>query len=204
MSGNGVFFVVSLLVRPRCPQELDFTSDGLAQLNLTAQLAFPEVHGGNMALPPGQQQLPPVAGVFAVVRPQVGQLQFESLLGRLYCGLALDVVLPYSVRPLQLCFRLEEPGRVLKEDLGVFGLGDGRLVLGLELLHVGAQLLVAHTAHVDAFASAIVAVRLFCAASPLLFFFGAELGTCILDLQGAVGLRRRGSWRLVVHGRACG
>lgn len=180
------------------------TSDGLAQLQLATQLALPEVHRRNMTLAPGEQQLPPIPRVIAMIWAQALQFQLEPLLRRLHGRLAGHVVLADAVGALELGLGLEEPGGILEEDLGILGLCDRGLILGFHLLHAGAQLFVAHAAHVDTLAAAIVAVGLLLAPPPLLLFAGEEGCAGVVDLEGAVGLRLSCGGGIAVHCRARG
>lgn len=134
------------------------TSDRFSQLKLTAQFPFSEVHRRNMALATRQKQLLAVSRIFTVVWSKIVQFQIEALLRRSHGRLACDFVLTDPVRSLEFVFWLEKAWCVFQQNLGIFSFCNGVLVFLLLLLHVGAQLLVANTAHVDALAPAVVPV----------------------------------------------
>ncbi|KAH0046417.1 BING4CT-domain-containing protein, partial [Aureobasidium melanogenum] len=82
--GDGEELVV---VKPLC------IAHCLAELQLTAQLSLPPVHGGDMTFATSQQHVHTVACVVDIVRAHAIQPQLESFLCRLNANLTLNLIL---------------------------------------------------------------------------------------------------------------
>lgn len=128
----GIVYVDVLLLRYR--KELVVVKkagipNGLPQLQFAAELAFPPVHGRDMPFPPRQDQISPVSAVLAIVWTHGIEPQLKALLCHVDGNLVPDIVLANLVGALKLRLGLEEARRILEQNLGLFGLESGRLVL---------------------------------------------------------------------------
>ena len=191
----GIVYVDVFLLRHR--KELVVVKEAsipncLTQLQFAPKLAFPPVHGRNMAFPPRQDQISSVSAVFADVGTHGVQLQLKPLLRHLNGNLALDLILADPVGAFEFRLGFEEAGCILEQNLGLLGFEGSCLVFVLESGEVAPQFLVLDVLDIDPTTAPVGFLRFPVTADAIQLGLGSEICPGIPHCESPIGLLNPG------------